>query len=605
MSLERFLKYIKDGEPVTAGVTNRPIQQLDQNIKYLWDIIQAASLGSTVYAREQTIAADLQIGQPVYFNAQTNRFEKAYATTVSNSTTGYLEIPDQAQVWGIVAEKHNATLADILLFGFAQIDIHAAVGSELNQDGSVPAATWYLSSVGAGFLTRQLPPLTIPVCKTTGNGGVFVNPSFVDFLENHRHYAFDLVMTPAGSVSPPVLGNPHVISNPDNTLPGWLPVSDTIFGGLAPDGAVFGYNLSQDPVLANAFPPIPLQSVVVTMQRPSCWDSSITRTSYAQQLESDTIVVDHNGIWWMTNCYDQVPWPTDLDTTSSISASLTTCDPAAKLATLKLYYVRVNAATDNTMVTSLRSLDPRLKVLCNGSPASTGNLELDLDFDLMLGNTTLPGYNVLKTFNPATGVFRSGNVTESIYASSSDVLISSSHSVVVGGVTYHFGTIGIGLLAPESQELSSQLVRLDGVTEESHPVLYLGMPNDRNTGYIVKFEVPTKVPVNSQFSLRLRIIGRAAGTLPPLYVECQLVNRPVDGLLVPADAIQSSEPMIINTVATIGANQVVEAVSNSITVSQGDLVFIRVQRTPADVADQYNGEVGILQQVGVLSSPLS
>ena len=92
MSLERFIKYIKDGEPVSAGTANRPTQQLDQNIRYLWDIIQAANLGSTVYARSQTIKSDLQVGQPVYFNASTARFEKAYATTLNDSVTGYLTI---------------------------------------------------------------------------------------------------------------------------------------------------------------------------------------------------------------------------------------------------------------------------------------------------------------------------------------------------------------------------------------------------------------------------------------------------------------------------------------------------------------------------------
>jgi hypothetical protein len=51
MSLERFIKFIKEGEPVSPGTPNRPLQQLDQNIRYLWDIIQAAELGSTVYAR--------------------------------------------------------------------------------------------------------------------------------------------------------------------------------------------------------------------------------------------------------------------------------------------------------------------------------------------------------------------------------------------------------------------------------------------------------------------------------------------------------------------------------------------------------------------------
>ena len=45
MSLEHFIKFIKDGEPVSPGTPNRPLQQLDQNIHYLWELIKAAELG--------------------------------------------------------------------------------------------------------------------------------------------------------------------------------------------------------------------------------------------------------------------------------------------------------------------------------------------------------------------------------------------------------------------------------------------------------------------------------------------------------------------------------------------------------------------------------
>jgi hypothetical protein len=164
MSLERFIKFIKEGEPVSPGTPNRPLQQLDQNINYLWELIQAAELGSTVYARSQTVISTIKVGQPVYLNTATAQFEPAYAATDTDSATGYLVVPDQAQVWGIVAEKHNATLADILLFGYADIDISEAIGQLPGSD--VPAGTWYLSGASAGQLTLQQPPVTIPVCKT-------------------------------------------------------------------------------------------------------------------------------------------------------------------------------------------------------------------------------------------------------------------------------------------------------------------------------------------------------------------------------------------------------------------------------------------------------
>jgi hypothetical protein len=605
MSLERFIKFIKEGEPVSPGTPNRPLQQLDQNIRYLWDIIQAAELGSTVYARSQTIVSTLKIGQPVYFNATTSRFEPAFAAAVSDTATGYLVIPDQAQVWGIVAVKHNATLADILLFGYAQIDIAEAIGNEINPDGSVPAATWYLSGVSAGLLTRQIPPVTIPVCKTNNNGGVYVNTRFVDFLENHRHYVFNLTMLPAGDVTPPAVGGTHVITNPDPDLPGWLPASNAIFDGNAPAGAKFGYNLPQDVSLNGIYPPVPLQSACVEMQRPSVWDSVNEHRWYGQQLMSDLVVVDRNGIWWMSDCYDEVPWPTDLDTDSSASDSYGPCDPLGREYALKLYFTKVGFATDTATVTSLRSKDDRLVITCEGTTtsATTGPLEIDLDLSFLIGQQNLTGYLAFKTFNPTTNTFNLGPVAEGLYATTSNVLLTSPHTTTDGsGNTIYHGPIGVGVVSQSTQQLSSQLVRLDGVTEENYPVLYLGMPDDVTTNFIVKFEVPFTAPVSSLFSYVARIIGRASGTLPQLTVTYYKTARPPNGLVTPVTVTQSYSAVTIVTIATVGANQAVEAASSNIAVAPGDIIYIRVQRTPAAVGDTYAGELGVMQQVGLLTS---
>lgn len=605
MSLEHFIKFISEGEAVSPGTANRPLEQLDQNIQYLWSVIQAASLGSTVYARAQTIETTLKVGQPVYFNATTSRFEAAFASTESDTVTGYLTVPDQAQVWGIVAIKHNATLADILLFGYAQIDMREALDIVLAPGAAVPAATWYLSGMSSGKLTRQLPPVTIPVCKTNNSGGVYVNPSFVDFLENHRHYAFSLVMLPAGTVTPPAVSAAHVITNPDFNLAGWLPADDASFDGTAPAGAKFGYNLSQDLSLKNLYPPVPLQSACIQMQRPSIWDTATEHRWYGQQLMEDLVVIDRNGIWWMSDCYDEVPWPTDLDTDSSASSSYSECAPAGRAYVLKLYYTRIGFATDVSTVTSLRSVDPRLVINCAGQtiPGSTGDLDIDLNLAFMIGSQNLAGYRVFKTFNPVTNTFNAGPVAEGVYANSANVLLSSPHTTTdtLGRTIYH-GPIGLGVVSQPTQELASQLVRLDGATEESYPVLYLGMPNDITTSYVVKFEVPAAAPTNSNFKLRLRLLGRTAGTLPQLTATYYIAARPSAGLVTPINVTQSYTALTINTVALVGVNQAVEADSALIEVNAGAIIYVKVQRTPTALTDAYAGELGIMQQTGILTA---
>jgi hypothetical protein len=36
--------------------------------------------------------------------------------------------------------------------------------------------------------------------------------------------------------------------------------------------------------------------------------------------------------------------------------------------------------------------------------------------------------------------------------------------------------------------------------------------------------------------------------------------------------------------------------------SAGDIVYVKIERDPDDVADGYAGEVGVMQQVGVITS---
>ena len=78
--LNEFINFVRDGEPVSAGVTNRPTHQLQQNINYIWDVLSASGLGSTVVIRKATVDASVKVGQPVYFSSSSKAFEQALAT---------------------------------------------------------------------------------------------------------------------------------------------------------------------------------------------------------------------------------------------------------------------------------------------------------------------------------------------------------------------------------------------------------------------------------------------------------------------------------------------------------------------------------------------
>ena len=615
MSLENFIKFVKEGEAVSSGTPNRPLHQLDQNIKYLWQLIQAAELGSTVYARLQTVASTVELGQPVWFNPATQQFEAALAATETDATTGYVTTASSSQVWGVVAEKHHSTTADILLFGYASVDITAAVATaELNADGSVPAGMWYLSGGSVGKLTLQAPPVSVPVLKTDTNGNVFVNPQFTDFVNNHRHYKFELEMVPAGTVTPPSVGGTHTISAADSSQPGWLPASDAVFDGNAPTGAKFGYNLSQNASLEDVFPPLPVQSAAVIMQRPSVWDTdSSERRWYGQNLMEDLVVVDRFGIWWMSDCYDEVPWPTDYDPTSSESYS--ECEPAGKDHKMLLYFARVNFATDNSVVSSLNSTDSRIELSCSGktTAANTGDLDIALNLSFLTGATDTTGFLAFKELDTATGTFNSGPVTEGIYTTSPKVdLVGdvSTASAGPGGETLYQGKVGVSFIEAVDNELSSQLVRLDGVVEQDYPVLYLGFPDDDTaTSYVVKFEVPHNAAdagVAIKFLLRTRIIGRAAGTLPALSASYYTTSRPDSSATPPANletvtqSYTSFTTFMASPQTLVSSNQACEEDTEKVDVYAGDIIYIKIERDSG--VDTYTGELGVMQQLGVLSA---
>ena len=236
--------------------------------------------------------------------------------------------------------------------------------------------------------------------KSTGNGGVFVNPQWED-LTGHTHFKFELQCIPAGDhVSPS--GGRHVITNADTEIEGWLPADHAIFEGNAPAGAVFGYNLSANGSLNNVWPPIPVNNADVQ------WDKGLDVDQGYHSIplgEQGLVVLNRDGIWWMSDCYGDVPWPKDLNTSfsDSLSDSLNECPRDLSMRML-LWFVRSNFMTDGTVVTSLATNDERISITCQSDPtkaADAGALLIALNLSLTAEGDTTEGYLAFKEFNDA------------------------------------------------------------------------------------------------------------------------------------------------------------------------------------------------------------
>lgn len=605
MSFENFLRLIAEAAPVRAGEVNRPLRQLDQNAKHIWDAFQAAATGSTVYSRRVTVEAEAKVGMAVYMDATAQSFKRGLAFAEVDNTTGVVSTSPSSQIWGVVAVKHNATLADILLFGIADIDI-----SQATTDGAPAAGVYYLSGASPGKLLRQKPPVSVAVLRRTTDGKVFVQPQFVDHLDRHSHYQYKLVCEPAGTHSQPTEDGLHVITDANSLLPGWLPADHIAFDGKAPPGAVFGYNLSAHPSLQNAWPPVPLSNAELLWNKALSIDVGFTGVP----IGTDGLaVLDQNGIWWMSNCFGDVPWPLDFDSTNSLSYSdsIGAECPRQNTMAMTLYFTRVNFSTDSTVVLSLRSSDARLRIRCYGDPnkaSSTGHLDLSLDLNFAVNNDKT-GYLALKNFDPDTGAFDRGPVTEGVFALSDNVNISGTVSglrtIASISRTVYQGLIGISVDPSDTKELDVQLVRLDGVEEARYndpPIMYLEFPADDETEFRGKIHVPADLSIVSpELRLRFWILGRAAGTLPQLEFSYVLLDMPTSVLTAAEDLDDFSETSLTCvTVATLtNSNQYVIAESDTIEVVPGQTLYFTVRRL---AADGYVSDVGVLRQSGVISS---
>jgi hypothetical protein len=279
---------------------------------------------------------------------------------------------------------------------------------------------------------------------------------------------------------------------------------------------------------------------------------------------------------------------------------------------LKLYFAKVNFATDASVVLSLHSADSRIKVHCYGDPtkdATTGHLELTLDLNLVVAENE-DGSHALKEFDPETSQFKRGPIVEGLYATQPNVTLVGTMSKVIPisnvPTLVQQGLVSVTVDPADTKELDVQLVRLDGAEEayyDDPPLMYLEFLEGDERSYRGKIQIPNDLAIPSpELSLVFLVLGRAIGTLPQLTFTGRIVPRPPNGLATPLLLPDNTSEFAITctTVAVLStANRYVEAVSVPFDVTAGDTVYFTVTRS---AVDGYAGAVGIVRQTGIVSS---
>jgi hypothetical protein len=618
------VRHVADGEAVNGAVDSRPTRSLEGNTQYLKDRLDSAEMGEGVLGYGETVEPAALVGMAVYRNSVTAQYERAFAAVVQDPTSGVLVAAPSADVVGVVAFKWNATKADILLAGQQAIDIAAAVDPATLVGGVAPPGRYYLSSAVPGMLTQQRPPVSVSVLVYTDDGMAVVQPVQRDFLEDHIHYRFRLYAQPAGTnvigvnSGEPGAGNRHSVGSPDPTRLGWLPATTAYFNVPIPTGAAFGYNLATHPQLARVFPPIPAAAAAVFVDRGE--DESGARL--APLGPGGLCTVDRNGIWWMSDCEGDAPWPTHWAASVPPPATgpdppwLTGNDPTGPESPRQLEFQIILAytamvfTTEKTAVTSLRPAagSPLTFTNCDGAAATTGDLEADLDLTFLVDDTDLvPGFTVFKELDGTT--FKQGYAVEGLVAGPSAVLTSQTVSTLPDGVTpLYQGVVTVDAkLTSGERELPVDLVRLDQTLERYYlEVPYIGFDAGYDTSVRMRFFVPTSgLPAGAvTVAVRMQLLGRAAGTLPALALSYRVLPRPYNpGTGLPAainlPGLNAELPLAIATTVPIGAEQYIDVQSGPIAgINPGDTILVTLTR---NAGDGYAAEVGLMRPVGVLT----
>lgn len=505
------IDFIADGELVKASVAGRPDRVLHENVKYLKTRLDQISAGEALFDYDVSVSSATKVGMPVYWNSTNNRYEPAQATYHTDTDAGVIVPDDAADVIGIVYAKSatSETLADILILGRAEVDISEAV------DGSVTSGRYYLSATEAGKLVKYTdkPAVTAPVLFATGTGHVYVSPYVKDFVDAHTHYSFELEARPAAQhIVPNDPSERHYITSEDTAIRGWLKASNAVFEGKAPYGAAFGYNLSAHPELAAVWPPIPVEAANIVVDR---GDGGVDVPIGTDEL----VALDANGIWWMSDCYGDVPWPTEWTgpvSESSSNSANPEC-PRYREMRIVLNYARMGFATDKNVVTSITApAGGPIRILDQyGESASRGALQLV--YDPALSNPFLP-FDVKST----------SNVT--------------------------------------STSLSN--------------VTYLSMPAGQASTIYGYVRVPSvNLPDGPRIRLRLTLLAKSSGTSPNLTIGYR--RLPITS--TSHAAIPSSETAVTaNTSRSVGTDRYFTAETDTLSVAAGDVVYFSLARSASD-----------------------
>ncbi len=557
-----LVRLIANGEPVEAGVTNRPTSDVTQRTQYLKEVVDSLVAGQLLIIRDVALTSSSVVGMPVYLNAGV--YTEALAA-LGQAQAGGLADP-QAFVQGVVVNKSTSTLGDVGISGRIQT-AGLTSWNALFDGGVATVGPVYLSAQTAGHFSTASSSLAINLGYLDSAGSLLLNIQ-APYLGQHTHYLFNLVGNPAGTVVDPSVGGTHSVNTPNSALSGWLPANATYFPGFVvgnqiPTGAFFGYNLqhSSAAALRAVFPPLPAANA-----------------SFLQagvELPGTTVVCNAFGIWWLQNGYGQAPWPTDYNANGGAL-------------TIELNFAKYDAASSIPAVTHLSS-DPtslvEIQVLndVTGSPQNIGSLMLRIATLLQAGVATSEATTALKSFTGNTLV--SGPVTVRVFQGAGAIVSGTAGDAINGW----YGNLTVGLSTSEALQGYGDLTALNGAIAgffNDFPVTTLAAGLDSSP--VWQLRLSASAPTLSAVNVSIMFTGNTPGALPGGLDWRYKVVIP-DAAGTPIPAAWSAASTIVGTI--LASNAKLLPLGAITGVPRGALVLIQIRRVGS--TDGFAGTVAL------------
>jgi hypothetical protein len=595
------VRKIVDGMPVAAASIDPPLDDLEHRDEHLLALVNALHLGEVVYAREVPIEPGMAVGTLVYYDAPSATYRPAAAAL---NAVGDQVAPSSYAV-GILWQIHTATVGTLVLYGKVKFDSPPAL-----LDSPNAAGLRYVSYL-PGRLAVEAPALRLPVGTwQPAENALLFHPASAGMTEGHTHYRFELVASPAGTVSEAYL-HPHEFISANPALPGWLPAGHAVFGGLAPDGAKFGYNLARHAELLAVFPPVPLDGAVVEVYLDGAGSS---------RAPDDLVKITPTGIWWMRDDWGWAPWQMGAD--AFVAEPADPPDPGdpgrpppVELqygqgytgldnvcpARVFLWFSRPTHFTGNGVVQSLTAADntPYVITDCAGEPASSGNLIIDFDLDATQADDDEDTGRALSRIRDNQFL---------LYPSVASLASKSEAIKVTGGVQNADGSFSgrleIAYNDPSrSREVDAALFALEHARQDAFQNLfYMALPAGMASAVRGRIDLPYRDAAGARVRLELCVFATAPGTVPELSASYRRMRRPAAGsvLSAPNNSAEAALPGIVLSDGAGGAisraNVYFIAVGEAFPVDAGDTVYFTLRRN----VDGYPGDIGIIRVKAVI-----